>query len=111
MSVKVQCGCGKFYLAKRKLKYGRCPDCALRAKQISEARLRDRQRPAAEVIEALENGVVTLMVVHDPLEIGGFSAGTTFDKEDIEQMLRLRAFTPGTTLTDCQGRLYRYGMR
>ena len=109
MSVKVKCGCGKFYLAKRRLKYGRCPGCALRAKQISEARLRDRQKPSDQVVKALEDGVVKLIVVHDPLETGGFSAGTTFDKDHIEQMLRLKSFTPGTTLKDGKGRLYRYG--
>lgn len=109
MSVVIECGCGNIFEAKRRSKYGRCPNCALRAKQIRQARWRDKQKEfAASLEKALENGVVSLIVVHDPLPIGGFAAGALFHKEDIEQMIRLGTFTPGTTLRDGQGRLYEY---
>ena len=40
----------------------------------------------------------TWRVLHDPLPLGGFDAGTRFPAEDVCNMLRLCTFTLGTIL-------------
>jgi hypothetical protein len=109
MGVMVECGCGEWFLAKRKGKHGRCPDCALRAKRIRQEKWRARQCAEAVSLDyAVVRKVVNLTVVHDPLEVGGFAKGVTFIKEEWEQMLRHLTFTPGTILCDGQKRLYEF---
>ena len=110
MGVMVECGCGTVYEARRVSKYGRCPACAARAKEIRQAQWRERQRAeAASLQEALARHVTYLTVVRDPLGAeGGFRSGVVFSKEDWTQMLRLGAFTNQTVLRDSLGRLYEY---
>ena len=40
----------------------------------------------------------TWRVISDPLDVGGFEAGTKFSADDVVYMLRSRSFTIGTVL-------------
>jgi len=107
MGVMVECGCGEVFEAKRVSRYGRCPACALRAKELAQARWWDRQRSENVPLEtALTRHVTNLVVVRDPLECGGFRAGAEFSQIEWHKMLDNFSFTPGTILRDAQHRLY-----
>jgi hypothetical protein len=110
MGVMVECGCGKTFDETRGSRYKRCPACALRAKELAQARWRERQRAEKAPLQAaVARHVTNLTVVCDPLEEeGGFRAGVVFPKQDWTLMLQYLAFTPGTILRDAQMRLYEF---
>jgi hypothetical protein len=39
-----------------------------------------------------------MKIIHDPLKLGGFKSGATFDKTSLEEMLVERCFTVGTII-------------
>jgi hypothetical protein len=67
-----------------------------------------RREKVLDLYEVMGDTPRALTVVSDPLEEGGFAAGTKFSVEECEAMLRHFSFTPGTILQDANGKLYRF---
>ena len=101
--------CGGGYWSLRRIKRGYCSMCRpvviAERKRAWERRNRER---VLDLYEVMGESPRALTVVSDPLEEGGFAAGTRFSVEECEAMLRHFAFTPGTVLRDANGKLYKF---
>jgi len=106
--------CGNGYVGTRKVANGVCRsrECHNAAELKRTHKSRDiAKRIPAPVERAIARGVTKLTVVNDPLEDGGFKAGTSFPKDYWELMLKDMTFTPGTILIDGQNRLYEFQLK
>ena len=107
--VVICAGCGKGYVARKRIINGYCRECRKLAGYAAMRRAREKARVVAVDLHlAVERNVRFLTVVNDPDAKGGFHAGVRFVKEEWEQMLKHLSFTPGTLLKDGDGRLYRF---
>lgn len=101
--------CGGEYLSLRRIKHGYCPMCKpvviMERKRAWEKRNKEK---ILDLYEGMEGSPRALTVVSDPLEEGGFAAGTRFSVEECEAMLKHFSFTPGTILQDANGKLYKF---
>jgi len=89
------------------VKGGRGTSRCLRCRKAAD-RLRARER-VEDVRVFLKRGgdaVKCLVVVSDPLEVGGFVEGISFTREEVRLMVESFSFTPGTILRDRAGRRY-----
>ncbi len=100
--------CGNQYEAQRLLKKGFCPACKKEATRLNNKTWREqiRKNPPQPLENAVKHGAISLTVIYDPLDVGGFAPGTRFDKVTLLAMIRLMNFTRGTILQDHRGRMY-----
>lgn len=105
--------CGKSYTGRRHRTVSYCPDCrrVVNLERMRSKRLKQKYVPMflndlPGLEEAVARNVIGLTVVHDPMEVGGFRAGTYFGHDDWIAMMKRWSFTPGTILRDATGREY-----
>lgn len=112
MSYVIVCAnCGEGYVGRVRVQRGFCRQKACQAAAQLDRTHKSREKAkvvAVDLTLAINRAVGSLIVVHDPLDRGGFGAGVVFDKEQWERMLANMTFTPGTVLKDGQGRLYEF---